>query len=103
MSRGAAAKLKPAAVAAKATHASDVVAAEIAALRGEVATGRGGPGVGVLNGNTKAKVTGIGPTRKQVHQARARPADAGVAPSWRRCVLRTGRVAAVARTCACRR
>jgi hypothetical protein len=50
--------------------------------RGEVASGRDGPGAGVLNGNAKATVTDIGLTRKDIHDARmvrdAEAADPGI-------------------------
>jgi hypothetical protein len=50
--------------------------------RGEVASGRDGPGAGVLNGNAKATVADIGLTRKDIHDARvvrdAEAADPGV-------------------------
>lgn len=38
--------------------------------RGEVSTGRDGPGAGVLDGNAKATVTDLGLTKQQVHEAR---------------------------------
>jgi hypothetical protein len=38
--------------------------------RGEIATGRDGPGAGVSNGNAKATAADIGLTRKQMHEAR---------------------------------
>ena len=50
--------------------------------RGEVASGRDGPGAGVSNGNAKATVAEIGITRKEIHDARlvrdAEVADPGV-------------------------
>lgn len=50
--------------------------------RGEVATGRDGPGAGVLDGNAKATAAEIGLSRKDVHEARAirdaEKADPGV-------------------------
>ena len=39
--------------------------------RGEVATGRDGPGAGVLNGNAKATAKDTGVTRKMIHEGRA--------------------------------
>ena len=39
--------------------------------RGEVASGRDGPGAGVLNGNAKATAEDIGLTRKAIHDAGA--------------------------------
>jgi hypothetical protein len=39
--------------------------------RGEVSSGRNGPGAGVLNGNAKATAKEIGLTRKEIHEARA--------------------------------
>ena len=38
--------------------------------RGEVASGRDGPGAGVLHGNAKATAADIGLSRKEIHQAR---------------------------------
>lgn len=38
--------------------------------RGEVATGRDGPGAGVSGGNAKATVADLGLTRKDIHEAR---------------------------------
>jgi hypothetical protein len=50
--------------------------------RGEVASGRDGPGAGVSNGNAKATVADMGITRKEIHNARlvrdAEVADPGV-------------------------
>jgi hypothetical protein len=50
--------------------------------RGEVASGRDGPGAGVSNGNAKATVAEIGITRKEIHDARlvrdAEVADPGI-------------------------
>lgn len=50
--------------------------------RGEVASGRDGPGAGVSNGNAKATVAQIGITRKEIHDARlirdAEIADPGI-------------------------
>jgi hypothetical protein len=50
--------------------------------RGEVASGRDGPGAGVSNGNAKAIVAEIGITRKEIHDARlvrdAEAADPGI-------------------------
>ena len=50
--------------------------------RGEVASGRDGPGAGVSNGNAKATVADIGITRKEIHDARlvrdAEAADPGI-------------------------
>jgi hypothetical protein len=50
--------------------------------RGEVASGRDGPGAGVSNGNAKATVAKIGITRKEIHDARlvrdAEVADPGI-------------------------
>jgi hypothetical protein len=50
--------------------------------RGEVASGRDGPGAGVSNGNAKATVAEIGITRKEIHDARlvrdAEAADPGI-------------------------
>jgi hypothetical protein len=43
---------------------------DAAQARGEVATGRDGPGAGILKGNTKAKVGDIGLSSKLVHAAR---------------------------------
>jgi hypothetical protein len=38
--------------------------------RGELATGRDGPGAGVLNGNAKATASDVGLSRKDIHEAR---------------------------------
>jgi hypothetical protein len=38
--------------------------------RGELATGRDGPGAGVLNGNAKATASDVGLSRKGIHEAR---------------------------------
>lgn len=38
--------------------------------RGEVSSGRDGPGAGVLHGNAKATVADLGLTRKAIHEAR---------------------------------
>jgi hypothetical protein len=50
--------------------------------RGEVASGRDGPGAGVSNGNAKATVADVGITRKEIHDARlvrdAEVADPGI-------------------------
>jgi hypothetical protein len=50
--------------------------------RGEVASGRDGPGAGVSDGNAKATVADIGITRKEIHDARlvrdAEVADPGI-------------------------
>ena len=50
--------------------------------RGEVSTGRDGPGAGVLDGNAKATVSDLGLTQKAIHEARqlrdAKAADPGV-------------------------
>jgi len=55
---------------------------DAAQVRGEVASGRDGPGTGVLNGNAKATAADIGLTRKDIHDARmvrdAEAADPGV-------------------------
>ena len=40
--------------------------------RGEVASGRDGPGAGVLDGNAKATNAELGLTRKDIHEARRR-------------------------------
>ncbi|MFH6786806.1 hypothetical protein [Methylobacterium sp. MA0201] len=48
--------------------------------RGEVASGRDGPGAGVSDGNAKATVTDLGLTRKQVHEARQIRNAEAVAP-----------------------
>jgi hypothetical protein len=44
---------------------------DAAHARGEVATGRDGPGTGIINGINKARMKEIGLTAKQVHDARA--------------------------------
>ena len=50
--------------------------------RGEVATGKDGPGAGVLNGNAKATTKDIGLTRKDIYDARevrdAEESDPGI-------------------------
>lgn len=50
--------------------------------RGEIATGRDGPGAGVLNGNAKATAAEVGLSRKDIHEARtirdAEKADPGI-------------------------
>jgi hypothetical protein len=50
--------------------------------RGDVASGRDGPGAGVINGNAKATVADIGLTRRDIHDARtvrdAEAADPGI-------------------------
>jgi len=43
---------------------------DAAQARGEVATGRDGPGAGVTNGNAKPTVADLGISRKQIHDAR---------------------------------
>jgi hypothetical protein len=44
-----------------------------------MATGKDGPGAGVLNGNAKATVTNAGLTRKQIRPTRASRTDWGAA------------------------
>lgn len=50
--------------------------------RGDIATGRDGPGAGVLDGNAKATAEELGLSRKQIHEARlvrnAERADPGI-------------------------
>ena len=41
--------------------------------RGEVASGKDGPGAGVVDGNAKATAADIGLRRDEIHEARARP------------------------------
>jgi hypothetical protein len=38
--------------------------------RGEISTGRNGPGAGVLDGNAKATAKDVGLSRKEIHEAR---------------------------------
>ncbi|UIY26037.1 hypothetical protein LZK76_11915 [Rhizobium leguminosarum] len=45
---------------------------EAAQERGEVASGRDGPGAGVADGNAKATAADVGLSRKDVHEARLR-------------------------------